>query len=459
MSRARVLIFLVAAVAAVAAVPACSFRSPSATGDGSIGDDDAPDAGSGRCDLPDTWEAGKQPTKTIYVSKTAGPDTPDGSQTNPYISLDDAAAAITAGTKIVLGPGNFAGATFTDKRGTADAPIWLEGSTGGSPSRINSDGLHLVGAQYWVIRNLAIGSFNGEPGLNVDDTSGAGKSHHIVVDRVNVGSTDRPCLQFSGVTDVTIRDSTLGSCERGVFLVGVQRATIGRATIGSMQSSGIAMAGGSADIEVRQSTISDVPNGRGLWIGGDSDADEFRPPLSALSGNTEATNVRVFDNVIFSVKDAIECSICTNTLVAHNLLRGVTRDVLNLYQPYTAIVPHNFARSGGVRLVNNAIEVGGGGLAVYEGNNTDPGSCSFSHNMWYRSSGTWMPTLPVTEEAGIYDKQSGYTDKGSLCASANSPAAAAGASVPGVPGTLQGACRPTSPPPPSIGPSEPDSGC
>ena len=451
MSRARALILL------IAAVPACSFRSPSSSGDGG-----SPDAGPPRCDLGATWEAGKKPTTTIYISKTPGSGTPDGSQDNPYTSLGAAAPMIAPGTRILLGPGDFGGATFTDKQGTADAPIWIEGPASDPPARLTGalgGGLHLIGAQYWVIRNLAISGITGQAGINVDDGSGAGKPHHIVVDRVNVGSSDRACLQFSGVTDVTIRDATLGSCDRGMMMVGVQRATIGRTTIGGMVTAGVVLAGGSAAIEVRQSVISGIPNGRGLWIGGDSSLNEFRPALTATSGNTEATDIRVFDNVIRDVKDAIECSICTSSLVAHNLLRGVTRNVLNLYQSYTSIGSFNFARSGGVRFINNAIEVDTGGLAVYEGGSTLPATCSFSHNMWYRPGGTWMPTLPVTESSGIYDKQSGYADDGRLCASANSPAAGAGAPVPGVNGTLRGECRPISPPPPAIGPSEPDPGC
>jgi hypothetical protein len=453
-SRARVLLLL------IAIVPACSFRSPNAAGDGGLGDDDAPiDAGPSRCDLAATWEEGKQPTKTIYVSKMAGPGTPDGSQTNPYTSLVAANPAITAGTRIMLGPGDFAGATFTNKQGTADAPIWLEGPESGPGARISGalgSTLHLVGPRYWVIRNLAIAGITGQAGLNVDDGSGANKADHVVVDRVTVGSTDRPCLQFSGVTDVTIRDSNLGSCDRGVMLVGVQRATIGRTTIGGMESAGIAMTAGSADIEVRQNQISDIQGGRGVWIGGDSLLNEFRPPLSAANGNTEATNIRVFDNVILNVRDAIECSICTNSLVAHNLLRDVSRDVLNLTQPYTSINSYSFARAGGVRFVNNAIEGTVTGQAVDAGSGTAPTTCRFSYNMWYRPLGTWDLMLPSTEEGGIHDKQSGYSNDGRLCAGSPSPAVGAGTALPEVDGTLAGTCRPS---PRSIGPSEPDPGC
>jgi hypothetical protein len=418
------------------------------------------DAAGPQCDLGATWEEGKQPTKTVYVSKTPGPGTPDGSQTNPFTMLGDASPMIGPGVRILLGPGDYGGATLMDKRGTADAPIWIEGPESGLPARIvggAGPGLHLIGAQYWVIRNLEIVSLTQSPGINVDDGTGLGSAHHIVIDGVTVSSSSRPCLQLSGVTDVAIRDSTLSSCDRGVMMVGVQHAVIGRTTISSIALAGVALAGGSADIEVRQNVISSV-TGRGVWIGGDSDSDQFRPPLSAATGNTEARDIRVFDNVIADVEIAIACSNCGSSLVAHNLLRDVNDTVLALYQPYSSIDSHVFAAAGGVTLVNNAIEGDSNTSAFYTPDSgTAPTSCTFSHNMWHRNGGggTWLPMLPTPETRGIYSQQSGYRDDGRLCGTGG-PAAGAATPLSEVPGTLQGKCRGTTP---SIGPSEPDPGC
>ncbi|HWO22590.1 MAG TPA: right-handed parallel beta-helix repeat-containing protein [Kofleriaceae bacterium] len=458
MLRASVLLLPIAAVAA------CGFNSPRPSG-GPDGPDTDGSVDS-RCDLEATWEQGKQPTKTVYISKTPGPGTPDGTQQNPFQTLDAARSMIGPGTQLLLGPGDYGGVTFTDKRGTADAPIWLEGPSSGQRARIlggTGAGLHLIGAQYWVIRNLEISDLTQSAAINVDDGSGPDSAHHIVVDRVTIGNSSRPCLQFSGVTDVTIRDSTLGSCDRGVMMVGVQRAVIGRTTIGSMASIGVAFAGGSADIEVRQNTIGGI-TGKGVWIGGDSDVAQFRPPLSATTGNTEARNIRVFNNVIENVQDAITCSNCGSSLVAHNLFRGVSNTVLTLHQPYPDLddsgTTYVFAPAGGVKLVNNAIEATSGAAAFFDnGSGTAPSTCTFSHNMWLRNNGAWTPQLPTTEEMGQNGKDSGYLGNGQLCASASSLAARAGTPLPEVPGTLQGQCRPTPPSPPSIGPSEPDPGC
>ncbi len=441
---------------------ACGFKSPPFEGADGPPPEDAPpaDAAGPRCDLEETWAQGKQPVKTVHVSKTPGPGTPDGSEARPFTSLGAAVPAIEPGTRILLGPGDYAGVTITNRHGTADAPIWLEGPASGSPARIiggSGTGLHLVGPQYWVIRNLEVANLTQQPGIDVDDGSTPGSAHHLVIERVKVSAVVRPCLHLSGVTDVVIRDSTAASCDRGVMMLGVQHATIARMTIASIDTAGVALAGGSADIEVRQNVIANVENGFGVWIGGDSNLGEFRPALDQPTGNAEARDIRVFDNVIRDVRDGVVCSNCTSSLVAHNLLRRVTAYMFRLHQPYTAIDSFQFAPAGGVAFVNNAIEIGGSAEAMLDaGNGTDATSCTFRHNLWLKPGGVWTPALPTPETMGIYGEPSGYSDAGTLCAGTSSRAAGAGTPLGNIDGTLAGECRPL---PPSIGPSEPDPDC
>ncbi|HSK04546.1 MAG TPA: right-handed parallel beta-helix repeat-containing protein [Kofleriaceae bacterium] len=451
MKRARGLFLMLAA---------CGFGSPSVERTDAPPVDAPPDAPRAPCDLDDTWEQGKQPARTVHVSKTPGPGTPDGSAQNPFLSLGAAIPSIEPGVRILLGPGDHAGATITNRRGTADAPIWIEGPATGEPARIvggSGTGLHLVGPQYWVIRNLEVTGLTQQPGIHVDDGGTPGSAHHVVIERVRVASVVRPCLQLGGVDDVTIRDATLASCDRGVMMLGVRTATIARTTISSVDTAGIALAGGSTDVDVRQNVIANVEGGIGVWIGGDSDLGQFRPPLSALAGNAEARDIRVFDNVIRDVRDAIQCSNCTSALVAHNLIRRASAYALKLHQPYVAIDSFQFVPAGGVELANNAIEIGGSAEALFDpANGTDAGSCTFRHNLWLKPGGVWAPALPSPEIGGIYGAPSGYSDAGKLCMSTGSRAAGAGTPLPEVDGTLTGACRSS---PPSIGPGEPDPGC
>jgi hypothetical protein len=73
-----------------------------------------------------------------------------------------------------------------------------------------------------------------------------------VIDDVAMSSITGTCIQLTGVDDVVIRDSRATACNRAVMMVGVHRATIARLSSASTTTAGVAMAGGSADIEVRQ---------------------------------------------------------------------------------------------------------------------------------------------------------------------------------------------------------------
>jgi len=388
----------------------------------------------------------------------------------PFLAISAAvAAAKTAGpgTRILLAGGVYTagGATIQDLRGTATAPFWIEGPPTGLRALINTGGpgIHLVRPAYVVVRHLDINAVS-QPGFNADDGGVGGNANHVVVEDLIISSLGTAAFQLTGVTDVVIRDSRAASCERAVMMVGVQRASVARFTAGSMTFAGAVITGGSRDIEVRQSRFGSTSR-IGIWIGGGSDANEFRPPLSAAGNNFEAADVRVFDNLIDDADDAVTCSNCTRALVAHNEIRRISRFVFRLVQERTSVGGFAFGSPGAVRWINNAIEVGGftgmnpGALDVFAaaGGSTALASCQLSHNLWYKTSppATWMPNLPasLSETMGVYDRPSGYDSNGRLCAGG---AVGAGLALPEVTGTLGGACRPA---PPSIGPSERDPGC
>jgi len=280
----------------------------------------------------------------------------------------------------------------------------------------------------------------------------------VVIDDVNVASASYVGFQLTGVSDAAIRRSSAASCARGIFLVGVHRTVVSRVDIATMTDAGVAMAGGSDDIEIRQSVLRDAGM-RAVWIGGDSDANEFRPPLSVATGNYEASNVRVFDNVIQgggASTMAVECTGCTTSLVAHNLILGDNfTDVLHLKQ-HGAIDTFEVVLSGKVRFLANAIEVSNNPSGARGDSGTDAASCVFAHNLWYATDDppNSMLSLPTPETGGIYGMRSGYDSGWRLCAGGASIGKAA--PVPEVPGTRDGVCRPA---PPSIGPGERDPGC
>jgi hypothetical protein len=455
----------------------CHFTAPdnlgSGGGDDGGGDDDPvdPDAAERVCDVEPSWETTAVPKRTLHVSTMAGTGTPDGSPQSPFTTLSAAMTAAKAagpGTRILLAGGTYViGFSISDLRGTAAEPFWIEGPATGTRAQLvgGSASIHLIRPAYVALRHLTI-TQTAQASVNIDDGGVGGDAHDVVIDDVTIASTTATAFQITGVTDVTIRDSMVGAANRGVMMVGVRRATIARLVTGSTPYASVALAGGSQDIEVRQSRFEDT--GTGVRIGNYSDANEFRPALKASAGNFEAADVRVFDNVFGGtiMLDAITCTNCTHVLVAHNAIRAATRSVFRLEQAY-AVHPQlagaQFVRAGQVRWVNNAIETAGspGAMSVANsaiGDMPDAASCSFSRNLWYRRSpaAAWTPTFPaaLAETMGIYDKPSGYDDRGKLCSGGG--AVGAGVALPEVNGTLGGTCRPA---PPSIGPSERDPGC
>lgn len=421
-----------------------------------------PEGGETSCDALPAWDAGKTPSTTVYISTTPGPGTPDGSELNPFPRLT-AAQPIQPGTRIVLAAGSYPGETLYDVTGTLAAPIWIEGPAAGARATFTGSlGIHLVRAQHVVLRNFDT-SATSQAGINVDDGGDATNpgTHHIVVDGVHVDGSDASCFQFSGVTNVTLRNSTGAACRRGVLFVGVHEASIERVTMTTMSVAGVAIAAGSDDIDVRQSWFEDAGT-RMIWIGGNSAITEFRPPLVNATGNYEAADVRVFDNVLIggSAADvAVLCSNCTSSLVAHNLIRGdAFSHVFRVVQEHNALGAFAFVPAGKVRYINNAVEVGGNPFGAQAGSGTDGASCTFANNLWFEvgNPGNSMPNLPTAESNGVYGVPSGHDTAGNLCASAGGAAAGAGLVLPEVPGTREGTCRPA---PPSIGPSEVDAGC
>ena len=447
---------------------ACRFSGPPG-GTGDDGGDDAPvdpDAAPAACDAAPTWEAGRQPARTIYVATTST-GTPDGSQQRPFTSISSAVTAAKAagpGTRILLAGGIYpnGGATVSDLHGTATAPFWIEGPASAPRAVISggAGGIHLIRPEYVVVRHVDIAGTT-QASFNADDGGQGGIAHHLVVEDVTISSSAAAAFQLTGVDDVTIRASTASSCGRGVMMVGVHRASLARLALSGMTSYGVVLTGGSRDIEVRQSRLSSI-NNIGIWIGGSSDANEFRPPLSLAGNNFEVTDVRVFDNVFNDGATAIACNNCRRALVAHNELRGATQFVFRLSQDRTGVDAFTFGSPGEVRWIDNAIEAGPvtGALQLFTaaGGSTDLASCELSHNLWYRTNppSTWMPTFPapLTEPGGVYDRPSGYDASGRLCAGGG--AIGAGVAVPEVTGTIDGTCRAQ---PPSIGPGERDPGC
>jgi hypothetical protein len=442
-------------------VASCGFRIDGAvSGDADV-TSDAADAGDADtpiypCEAPPTWADGRVPSSTLHVDPTAT-GAQDGSQASPFRTLGQAVAVATPGTQILLAAGTYDPETLTDVHGTAAAPIWIEGPASLPRATFTgSTSLHFIKPQYLVLRHLAFTSFTSSA-VNLDDGGDRSSSvaHHVVISDVHVNSAAATAFQFTGLTDVAIYDSSATDISRGVQMIGVQRATVARVTVTRASFAAIHTAGGSSDVEVRQSRFVGS-TGRVFWIGGSSTETEFRPPLAATS-NAEASNIRILNNLIHDGRAVFTCSVCTGVLVAGNYVHGDQfTHIFRFVQEHGTINGKPFVIAGALRAIDNATEISGTAVGVRMESGTDCSACVFDHNLWLRVDDPTdsTPVFPVPETNGIYGVPSGYTPQGELCS--GGAAIGAGVVVPGVDGTIEGVCRPT---PPSIGPNEPDGSC
>jgi hypothetical protein len=425
---------------------ACSFQPQQGGSDGGDNSDDAPS--TARCDAPPAFDRGLTPTTTIFVAPTTS-GTPDGSMARPFTSLNDALANQQPGTRIVVQGGSYPGETIVDLRGTAAAPFWIEGPTT-SPRATFTSSVRFAAPQYVVLRHLDFMPTTGLA-LVLDDANvrAPGTAHHVALEDVHATSSGSSnCMVLTGIEDVHADGIVTTGCVAGVRMVGAQRAMLSRLRISGSSLAAITISGGSEDIEIRQSVITD-PGMRGIWIGGISSEEEFRPPLTAATGNAEASNVRVLNTVIVGdTGDAIACSQCRDVVVAGNLVMGTWPRIGRLIDEHGAIGGYDFLPSGDMRWTNNAIDVSEIATAFDADSNTEPSSVTFSHNLW---NNTTAP--PAGDPAAILGMPSGYDMTGRLCAGA---AVRAGVAIPELAGTLDGDCRPD---PPSIGPDEPGPDC
>jgi hypothetical protein len=147
-------------------------------------------------------------------------------------------------------------------RGTAEAPITIEGAVGAELPVFSggNGGLQLSGCSHVVLRRVAI---RGQKvnGLNVDDGGVAGGAENLVIEDVEVAKIgprgNHDGIKLSGLRGFVVRGCRVrGWGGQAVDLVGCREGVIERCVFEGMagfeQSSGVQMKGGSEQIVVRR---------------------------------------------------------------------------------------------------------------------------------------------------------------------------------------------------------------
>ena len=366
-----------------------------------------------------TFETGKQPTFEIHVATNGHDDTGDGSSANPYASLERAAQDAAPGAAIRIHTGTYAGGSYLEAlAGTAEAPIWVGGVPGEIPPVIEggSEGIHLVRARYVIVHDLEVRNTDNN-GINSDD-GGDYANPQAAKDQIfrnlyihHVGGTgNQDCLKLSGVNNYYVLDSEFAFCGgggsgSGIDHVGCHQGVITGNFFHDTSANAIQIKGGSQDIAIYANHMLNCGE-RAVNIGGSTDFEYFRPPLSTTQPNYEARDIRVIANVIEGSVTPLAFVGAVDSLAANNTLVDPTNWLIRILQETTTNGGYEFLPSGNNTVVNNLFYFDRSDLSAYQdiniGPDTAPDTFIFSNNLWYAHDdpADSQPDLPVTETNG-----------------------------------------------------------
>jgi hypothetical protein len=410
------------------------------------------------CDLVPSFDLGRSPTRTVYVSPLGSNATGNGTAGSPYGTIAFAAAQATPGTAVVLLPGTYPGGTFlANLAGTAAAPIWIGGAPGQARPVIEGggEGLHLVKPRYVVVHDLEVRNVSAN-GINADDGgdyANAEAARFLTLRRVHVrdvgGTGNQDGIKLSGVRDVVVVDCEIERCGganagSGVDMVGCHRGLIARTTFRDMSGNAVQCKGGSDDVEVRWCRMIEAGQ-RAVNMGGSTGFEFFRPPLSTTEANFEARDIRVVSNLFVGSQAPVAFVGCVDCLAANNTIITPHNWILRILQETVTQPPYTFIPCSGGRFVNNLVYFERADLSTYVniGGNTAPATFAFDGNLWYAfdNPGASAPTLPVVQTNGVVGLDPLFFDpQGNFSLRPSSPARGRATSPLAAGGDLAGVC-------------------
>ena len=347
---------------------------------------------------PAPFPANAQPLVTLHVATNGHDTVGNGSLEQPFRTLSRAAQDLAPGTEIRLQPGVHAGGAFLyNAQGTAEFPIWIRGADPENRPVLSggSEGLHLVRPRYLCVENLEMhgAAFNGincDDGGDVSDPNAAGMLlfRNLFLHDIG-GSGNQDGLKLSGIRNFSVRDTEIVRCGgagsgSGIDMVGCHHGLIQGGHFSDFTGNAIQIKGGSTDIELRQSVISNAGH-RGVNIGGSTGFEFFRPPLSETVPNVEAADIRIFANLFIGSTTTVAFVGSVDCVVANNTIIEPARWVFRVLQETTSSGPYIFRPCAEGAFLNNLIYYNHAQLARYvnEGPGTDPASFSVHNNLWF----------------------------------------------------------------------------
>ena len=152
-------------------------------------------------------------------------------------------------------------------------------------------------------------------------------------------------------------------------------------------------------------------------MGGSTGLQFFRPPVSEVTPNAEARNIRAVANVFRGSTAPLAFTGCVGCLVANNTIDTPERWVFRILQETTSSGNNEFLPVSNGQIANNIIYFDDQVLSAFNiGPNTAPATFVLQSNLWYRHD---MPSqsdppggTPVVESDPIIGMDPGFANAG-----------------------------------------------
>lgn len=417
------------------------------------------------CDPIRTFADSKQPWREVFVSPTGNNSTGNGSQANPYQTINRALQGVQPGDAIRMLPGTYAGGTsIGNLSGTSNAPIWLGGVTG-QPRPVISGGataMQLSRVRFVILENLEVAGSTAN-GINCDDGADYANSNatryvvfrNLYIHDIGTGGNNDG-LKLSGVNDYFVLDcefARMSAGGSGIDHVGCHGGLIARNKFTDAGSNAIQCKGGSENIDIRWNSFTNA-GARAINIGGSTGFEFFRPPLNTNVSNSEARNIRVIANLFHGPDTPVAFVGAVNSLVANNTIIKPRRWILRILQETVSGGAYRFLSCGQNQFINNLVYFDLSQISTYIniGGNTDASSFEFANNLWYafNQPNQSQPTLPAPETNGVYAMNPLFNNAatGDYSVATNSAALGKGCKLANVRADLLGRCYAD---PPTVG--------
>ena len=270
--------------------------------------------------------SGVTPLRYIWVSPT-GSDTGTGSADKPLKTIQAAVNKATAGTAIMVKAGVYYENVKlpTNAAGTEANPIWLISAGGPQAAKIVAVD-QTVGTIYgYGTDNYVVSGFEIQGGFRGIQFSQSGRDFsnmvkNVVVEGNYIHDTKEDGIKIGQADNAYVIGNTIVNAgEEGIDFLAVNNGMIAYNEVSNAKSTAAAIfaKGGSTGIWIYNNYIHDIPNGDGISVGGQTEAQFFRPGYTSY----EAKNVTVYDNYVedvarrpVNVKGAIDSKIVDNYL-------------------------------------------------------------------------------------------------------------------------------------------------